>query len=237
MTASAPRTARARAREEITAEILRVGRAQLAEVGPSQLSLRAVARELGMVSSAVYRYVRSRDDLLTALLIRAYDELGATVEAADSSVRERRRHTARLTAVAHAIRDWAVAHPYDYALLYGSPVPGYVAPSDTVGPATRVTAVLLGIVVQGYADGARTTDAISVPRALHAGLAGARAFATGLSGETIDDRTVVRALMAWTAIFGTVSFELFGHYDNGVEDPVAYLDAVVARMAADLGLR
>src|SRR3954447_17534004 len=76
----APKTARQRAREDITAEILAAARARLAETGPGELSLRAVARDVGMVSSAVYRYFPSRNDLLTALLIAAYDELGAAVE-------------------------------------------------------------------------------------------------------------------------------------------------------------
>ncbi len=71
---------RERARAEITSEIVRAGRDQLATDGAAALSLRAVARELGMVSSAVYRYVASRDELLTLLIIEAYDALGAAVE-------------------------------------------------------------------------------------------------------------------------------------------------------------
>src|SRR5215469_4392552 len=74
---SAPRTARERARAEITSEILDAGRRHLATDGASALSLRAIARELGMASSAVYRYVESRDDLLTRLIIDAYESLGA----------------------------------------------------------------------------------------------------------------------------------------------------------------
>ena len=72
--------ARERARAEITTEITAEARRQLAVEGPTGLSLRAVARELGMVSSGIYRYVASRDELLTMLIIEAYDALGATVE-------------------------------------------------------------------------------------------------------------------------------------------------------------
>ena len=107
------RGARERARAEITAEIVRAGRAQLATDGAAALSLRAVARELGMVSSAVYRYVASRDELLTLLVVDAYDELAGAVEAA---VARRRAgdYQGRLLAAGHAVRDWAVAEPARY---------------------------------------------------------------------------------------------------------------------------
>ena len=115
------RTARQRAREEITAEILGAARARLAVSGPGELSLRAVARDVGMVSSAVYRYFASRDQLLTALLISAYDELGTVAEAADDAVADRGDCAVRWQTTCRAVRDWAVDHPHDYALLYGSP--------------------------------------------------------------------------------------------------------------------
>src|SRR5690349_21694162 len=137
---NAPMTARARARAELVEEIKAAGRRQLTEVGASELSLRAVARELGMVSSAVYRYFASRDELLTALLVDAYDALGAAVEQAAAD--RRGGFETRWVRVATAVRDWAVAHPHEYALLYGSPVPGYEAPEDTVQAASRVGVVL-----------------------------------------------------------------------------------------------
>ncbi len=83
---STARGARARARIEVTAAIKEEARRQLAAEGAAKLSLRAVARELGMVSSALYRYFPSRDDLLTALIIDAYDSLGESAEAAHAQV-------------------------------------------------------------------------------------------------------------------------------------------------------
>jgi AcrR family transcriptional regulator len=82
--------ARARARIEVTAAIKDEARRQLAAEGAAKLSLRAVARELGMVSSALYRYFPSRDDLLTALIIDAYDSVGEAAEAAHAEVAGRR---------------------------------------------------------------------------------------------------------------------------------------------------
>ena len=109
--------ARARARMEVTAAIKDEARRQLAAEGAAKLSLRAVARELGMVSSALYRYFPSRDDLLTALIIDAYDSLGESAEAAHAEVADAGR-VRRWSAVAEAVRAWALRRPHEYALIY-----------------------------------------------------------------------------------------------------------------------
>jgi AcrR family transcriptional regulator len=150
--ASAPRTARERVRAEITTEILDTARGYLATDGAPALSLRAIARDLGMASSALYRYFRSRDELLTRLIIDAYDSLGAAAEVREEPI-DRDDLAARFTAICDAVRDWALDHPNEYALIYGSPVPGYVAPADTVQPAIRVTTLLLRIVVDAATAG------------------------------------------------------------------------------------
>ena len=124
--------------------------------GAAALSLRAIARDLGMVSSAIYRYFPSRDDLLTALIIDSYDRLGAAVEAADACGAPPRR----LPAPAGARRRtpsaaWAVDHPSEWALLFGTPVPGYAAPQDTIPSATRYAAVLVAVLTDMAAAGLR----------------------------------------------------------------------------------
>ena len=147
-----PRTARERARAEITGEILDAARGYLTTDGAPTLSLRAIARDLGMASSALYRYFKSRDELLTRLIIDAYDSLGAAAEVREATI-DRNDLAGRFTAICNAVRAWALAHPNEYALIYGSPVPGYVAPPDTVPPATRVTSLLLRIIVDAVTAG------------------------------------------------------------------------------------
>ena len=110
-------------------DIVRIGREHLATDGAAALSLRAVARDLGVVSSAVYRYVASRDELLTLLVVDGYDELGDAVDAALEQV-DRDDHAGRVVAIGRAVRAWALAEPATYALLFGSPVPGYEAPAE-----------------------------------------------------------------------------------------------------------
>jgi AcrR family transcriptional regulator len=226
------RTARAIARAELTSAILERAREQLAQVGPAALSVRQIARDLEMASSAVYRYFPSRDALLTALIVEGYDDLGEAVESADADVARRDRVDQRWRAVSHAVRDWALAQPHRYALLYGSPVPGYAAPDDTVPAATRVTFALLTIVRDAEQAGRTPRDSRPVSRAEHAALANVRTFLDpGLS-----DPMAVRAMVAWAALFGHVSLELFGHMHRGVLDYDAHFAQVVDQLAADLGL-
>jgi AcrR family transcriptional regulator len=221
---SAPRTARARARAELTREIKEAARRQLAEAGATGLSVRAVARELGMVSSAVYRYYPSRDELLTALIVDAYDAVGAAVEEADAEADDRARAegldvssslAARWAAIAGAVRDWARHHPNEYALIYGSPVPGYAAPVDTIAPAARPAVRFLAVVADGVTRGAVEPGASpqTSPR-LAADLAALREQA----GVAIPDAVLLRGLYVWTQLFGAITFELFGHLHNVIED-------------------
>ncbi|MBM7806116.1 AcrR family transcriptional regulator [Geodermatophilus bullaregiensis] len=224
-------TARERVRAELTAEIAGAARRQLAEVGAAALSLRAVARELGMASSAVYRYFPSRDDLLTRLIIDGYDDLGAAVEAADDAAAPPEQ---RWTAACSAVRAWARAHPHEYALLYGSPVPGYTAPRDTVPPASRVGIVLGRILGDAARAGLVTGDGGGREPGL---LGDAAVEVLGQDHPAIDDTVRVRALLAYSALFGSVSFELFGQLVGSVEDADAYFARVSAELARLVGLR
>jgi len=228
-----PPKSRAENRAEQTRAILDRARAQLAEVGPAALSVRQIARDVGLVSSAVYRYFPSRDELLTALIVESYDELGDAVERADAGVRRRGDLDKRFLAVCTAIRDWARANPHEYALLYGSPVPGYVAPQTTTTSAGRITGAFLRLAQEsetaGDALGAPTG---TVPPKEHQALGGVRpALETAVS----DDR-IVRWLMAWTTVFGHVSMELFGHMHRGILDYDTHFRQVTGQLVADLGL-
>jgi AcrR family transcriptional regulator len=234
--AKASHTARERARAELTREIREEARRQLAETGAPGLSLRAVARELGMVSSALYRYFPSRDDLLTALIIDAYDALGAAAEAAVAAD-PGRSSRARWLAACHAIRAWALENPHEYALIYGSPVPGYQAPAATIGPASRVPLAFARLLADADAAGAlRTGDGPALDDAL-AAQAGALATALAESGAIgVPPDALVRAVIAWSQLFGMISFELFGQFAGSFEPADAAFDYAVAQLATFVGL-
>jgi AcrR family transcriptional regulator len=223
---------RARVRDELTREIKQAARRQLAEQGAAALSLRAVARELGMVSSAVYRYFPSRDELLTALIMDAYDAVATAAEAAESAVR-RRDLLGRWMALARAVRNWAGAHPQEYALIFGSPVPGYQAPADTSNPAARIPLLLMRVLTDAAQSAVSPAPAErSLPRAVRGDLkAVRREFAPGL-----NEHQVARAIMAWTELIGSITFELFGHLHNVISDYQAYFDYQMLGVGQRLGL-
>lgn len=200
-------TPRQQAREHTMREIVRIGREQLAQVGPAELSLRAVARELGVVSSAVYRYVASRDELLTLLIVDAYDELGDTADAAAAAAPRRPR--AQLQAVAHAVRDWALREPSRYALLYGTPVPGYRAPAErTTEPGTRVAVLLMAILEGAFADGRLDIGAERLPQDVRRDMDMIRReYALQMPAPVL-----ARGFALWSALFGLVSFDVFDQY-------------------------
>ncbi|APS23983.1 TetR family transcriptional regulator [Streptomyces sp. Tue 6075] len=226
------RGARERARIEVTAAIKDEARKQLAEEGAPKLSLRAVARELGMVSSALYRYFPSRDDLLTALIVDAFDAIGAAAEeaAAERAVREA-GPAERWVAVSCAVREWALAHPHEYALIYGSPVPGYIAPMDTVGPAARVGLVLIDIV-----RGAFRAGDLTLPPLADELRADAERMAADFA-EGVPPESVAALVAAWAQLFGLISFELFGQYNRVVEAREALFRQTAGELARSVGLR
>ena len=194
------------ARDRIESQIIELGRRHLVTEGAAGLSLRAIARDLGMVSSAVYRYVASRDELLTLLLVDAYSELADAVDdagAAETSWRD------RLSAMAQAARRWAVDHPEGWALLYGSPVPGYRAPAErTVGPGTRVVGALFDAVAAGIGAGEVSKTEVAVTQPLSSDFQRVREE-FGFSG---DDSAVAKCFLLWAGLIGAISLEVFGQY-------------------------
>ncbi|MFE6162735.1 TetR/AcrR family transcriptional regulator [Streptomyces sp. NPDC056486] len=227
---SATSGARARARVEVTAAIKDEARRQLAADGAAKLSLRAVARELGMVSSALYRYFPSRDDLLTALIIDAYDSLGAAAEEAHAEVAASAEPVRRWTVVCEAVRSWALARPHEYALIYGSPVPGYSAPDSTVEAAARVGRLLIGIVRDAHQE--RGVAVQPLP-------GGLRTEAERIAADLAPDlppAVIMAMVAAWAQLFGLVGFEVFGQFNRVVEDRSAFFSYAATQLAHGVGL-
>jgi AcrR family transcriptional regulator len=231
-TRSAPRGARERVRRELTSEIKATALAQLASGGGAALSLRAIAREMGMASSALFRYFRNRDALLTALIIDSYSELADAADAAEATVHDRSVGD-RWMAICHGVREWALAHPHEYGLIFGSPIPGYTAPPGTVAPASRVPLQLGDLLVDLMSEGAYEVGAYPEPSAAvqHALDPVQAVMPAGVPSDLL-----VRGLMAWTYLFGALSFEVFGHRHNVISDHAAFFDHEVRRLASMLGL-
>lgn len=211
---------RQESREQVEARIVELGRRQLIDRGAAGLSVRAIARDLGMVSSAVYRYVASRDELLTLLLVDAYSDLADTVDRAREAVGD--SWTEDVSAIARAARRWAVAHPARWALLYGSPVPGYHAPAERTVPAgTRVVAAFFDAVAAGIATGdIRLTDEVA-PQPMSSDFGRIR-DEFGFPG---DDQVVAKCFLLWAGVLGAISLEVFGQYGaDTLTDPEEVFD-------------
>ncbi len=170
------------------------------------------------------------------LIIDAYDDLGATVEAVDASC-ERTDFAGRWSATCHAVRNWARAHPHEYALIYGSPVPGYSAPEDTIIPASRVTLTLVAIIHEATASGAlrapfgaEYAPSFSMPAAAEASRLEALAL------QRVPKDAIIWALEAWMQLFGAVNFEIFGRLVGVVEDVDALFDQTIIDMSASIGI-
>jgi len=231
MTDQPPQGVRARARAELLADVSRIARAHLAESGAADLSVRAIARELGLASSALYRYFPSRDALLTQLIIDAYNELGEAVESADAAI-ERNDLANRFRAICTGVRNWARANPHEYALIYGTPLLGYEAPDDTISAALRVARVLIVLAAQIPESGLALRSTEPLDATLRAQLADANEYA----GVEADPDVLALGVQLWAQLFGFVSFELFGTFRNSFDSADALFDHQIETAIRTLGI-
>ena len=215
-------TPRQIARDEMMRRISEIGFAQLDAGGPHALNLRAVARELGVVSSAIYRYVADRDAFLTLLVTDAYRQLADSVE--------RNGQPASVVGIAEAMRAWAIAHPRRWGLIYGTPVVGYAAPSDTLSQGTRVMRMLLEALDNAHPS--VDTPSTALDEATREDIeALRREWAPQLSAGAVE-----LAVEAWSPIIGLISSEVFGHFGEGAfRQPAVLFRRAVERLANGLG--
>ncbi|WP_211699150.1 TetR/AcrR family transcriptional regulator [Mycobacterium spongiae] len=217
-------------RERIEAKIIELGRRQLVDRGAAGVSLRAIARELGMVSSAVYRYVSGRDQLLALLLVDADSDLADAVDRArDGVVAD--SWSDDVIAIAHVARRWAIAHPERWALLYGSPIPDHHSQSDRpAGVGTRVVGALFDAIDAGIAIGdIRLTNDVA-PQPMSSDFERIR-HEFGFPG---DDHVIAKCFLLWAGLVGAISLEVFGQYGTDtVSDPEGLFETQV-RLLTDI---
>jgi AcrR family transcriptional regulator len=220
---------RERFREATKEEIKALAREQMATSGTASLSLNAIARSMEVVPSALYRYYSSRDDLLTALIIDAYNALADALVAAGAGY-QKEAYSARLLAVSLAYRDWAVAHPVDFLLIFGNPIPGYEAPSHQTGPAAvRLFAQFLQIMQEAYVAKALT------PPPTHVALVAAAQLENPEWHPGIDPLVNYTGVACWTRIHGIVMLELTHHLHAGLGAALFYRNEC-ERILADIGM-
>lgn len=232
--AAAPQQSRrARLRAETSAEIKAVALRLLGEGGPDAISLRAIAREMGMTAGAIYGYYDSRDTLVTALIGDVYGSLLDAVETARDAV-PADDPAGRVVAWGMALRAWALDHPEGFRLIYGDPVPGYRAPEDSPAAEAnhRACAGLTGLVAAAW------------PRAgkVQPGAAEWSDFDDALVRQVkaefpgLPPGAVALSLRVWARMHGPVALEVYGHLGRQARDPEGLYRAELDDLVRSLGL-
>jgi AcrR family transcriptional regulator len=226
-------TRRARQRAAAIDEIKTLAKLQLAEQGPGALSLRAIAREMGTASSALYRYFPSQGDLITALCVDAYDSAANALIAARAAAPPG-RPAGQWLAICLAHRQWSLDHRSDFALLFGTPLPGYQAPEEITGPAAaRFTAVPLSVYAAAIGAGAAAPGRTQIPPGLRPGQ-----LWTSLSGGESPDgepRLAGIVLSAWASVLGYLTAEIFGSLTRLISDTDMLYQAHVRTVMLGMG--
>ncbi|MBF6327898.1 TetR/AcrR family transcriptional regulator [Nocardia transvalensis] len=223
------------------ADIRRVARALLVQQGPEAVTLRAIARELGITAPALYRYYASRDDLVGALrhdiCVDLAKELAAQVaELPDDGV-------VQLFAICKGFRRWALDHAREFTLVFASPAgTGTSAMRQFDEPFGRIFLEAAGRLLATYDIVTPPTEAI--PEALREDLVGFRAELLAALADTeqkfpvekLDLGVTYLMIQFWARLYGHVTLEVFGNYPMPVSDPDALFDATLAELAGSIGL-
>ncbi|MFJ9246651.1 TetR/AcrR family transcriptional regulator [Streptomyces sp. NPDC101776] len=205
---TAPPSLRQRRRAAATHEIVEAAERHLTEHGPAALSLRAVARGLGMTVQALYHYFPSRDALVTALVTKAYDDLADAVQAAVDTPDD--PDLPRLVVAAEGYRRWGIANPERFQLLYGTPLRDYAAPTD--GPTTQATRRMSAIfereMFEGFtAEQLAATDTSTLSPELRSYFEQLPHYGQG----HLPAPATALLMSAWGHLHGLVALEVFGH--------------------------
>lgn len=226
-------TRRERLQEATRTEIKTIARRMMAAEGTAALSLRGIAREMGMSAPSLYHYYASRDDLTTALIVDAYESLGAALEQAQAA-EPFEEYATQFLNVASAYRAWALAYPVDYTLIYGNPIPGYHAPAEiTVPVVRRALRPFAALMEAAWVAGELRLPSDQEPIAE----LDQRLVAWGLTQQLTMPSAALRSLTAgWSLIQGMVMLELFGHIQPIIGDPDAWFHAEVRTFLRRIGM-
>jgi len=226
-------TRRERIRNETIDEIKATAWKQVAEQGAASLSLRAIAREMGMTAPGLYRYYKDRDGLVTALLMDAFNSFSDSLEAARDEY-EAGDHVGRFRAIAKAYFQWAAGDPQKYLFLFGTPIPGYEF-SPELGPsAQRSFLVLQGVVGEAHAAGMVTGEltALRLPTSLKS-----QYEALKKMGMPYIPVVTHLALSVWSTMHGMTSLFLYGYFTGFLGGQVEpFVDVEIEKMVRVLGL-
>jgi len=225
---------RERLRAETTAEIKKVALELMASGGPDAIALRAIAREMGMTANAIYGYFATRDCLVTTLINNVSSALADAVDAAWEATSMKDPAT-RIRAWADAFRNWSLANPQGFRLIFGDPVPGYHAPEG--GPAPDAT--------RRICIGLTALAAAAWPHAKHLYADSEfewSDFDAGFLDEVrpafpeLPPAAVALALRIRGHLHGLVSLEVYGHMQTQTHSPDKLFQEELTQLVRALAL-
>jgi AcrR family transcriptional regulator len=231
-----PPTRRERMRDATLREIKEAARVHLRAEGPSGISLRAIARDMGMTAPALYRYYAGLDDLVAALVDGYTDEISDAMEAARDALPPDETGD-RLVAVTRAFRRWSLDHRAEYALVFGAPLPGF-ADAEHVGHAAgaRFGGVFFALIAElWHRKPFPIPSEEDIPADLRAELR-TYAISVGPDVEGLPLGVVRLYVAAWIKLYGLVTMEVFGHARFMFEDTDALFEAELIDLGVTLGL-
>ncbi|MEZ0113610.1 AcrR family transcriptional regulator [Catenulispora sp. EB89] len=225
---------RARLRAQTAQEIKTIALDLMAAGGPDAVTLRAIAREMGMTANAIYGYYATRDELVTTLIADLYTAFVDGAEAARDA-RPAADAAGRILAWAEAFRQWALTNPAGFRLVYGDPVPGYQAPAEgaAVEAERRACLGLTGLVAGAWpsAEGLQADAAYQWSDFDPTLVATVRDQFPELPPDA-----VALALRVWGRLHGLVSLEIYGHLRYQTPDPGKVYRSEICDLVRSLGL-
>jgi AcrR family transcriptional regulator len=218
-------TRRERARAATIDEIKQAALDQIANEGAAALSIRGIARAIGMSPAGLYRYYEGLDALITELIADAYNDLADAVEAATARPGDVR---ARLREAMLAYRRWSIEQPNRFLLIFGTPIPGYAAPEEgpTVHANRRIGEAFFSVLVEGWATGEICLQDID-RRPEPGEVAFAAQAAPGFPAEWIAP-----FLGTWASFHGMVTLEILNQLDWVYPDAGGFYRSEIDRMIA-----
>jgi AcrR family transcriptional regulator len=225
-------TPRQKKRAATLDEIRETAWKQIGEMGAASLSLRGIAREMGMTAPALYRYYKDRDALVTALLIDAFTDFRIVLELGrDTSVVD--DHKGRFRAMSRAYFQWASENPQRYALLFGTPIPGYLFANELGPIAQESFLVLQGVLGEAYQAGKITGELATVRLPTNLKSQYEMLKKTGMPYVPLITHL---ALVVWATMHGITSLYLHGYLSGFVGEQVySFVEFEIEKMCRMLG--
>ena len=222
-----PSTRRERLREALVTDIKACALAQLEDGGATAVTLRGIAREIGVSPAALYGYFDSLDDLFTGLITDGFNDIA---DAVDAAVDPDAPLETRLLRGLLAYREWAITNPARFRLCYFSPVPGYQAPPDgpTLSASLRSSVAFLRILRVAWEAG-------TIPQPPPGPPVDTSKFAEFFGLEMTTDQ-LRSATECWGEFHGLVALEIAGHIGDNWTDPAALYEANMRSMIRRIGL-